>query len=230
MLRAHGHHEQVELRGQGVQAGITADAVHLVRALAQNADVFPWKTFRQNIVQNDPAEIPASGGNSDDAYLPWMQQRMDPAYGALVFALGGQGKPAHAVQRNHEKIRKGVGIDLHLLDDEFRIGIDRRVVASHLDERGKTFQKLLVGHDSAAGRESAPRVCGRRWSCGTGEKALPVGKLARGGHYGLPLSEPLGIQLRIRSPESGAHDHAEFAGIAQPHDKARCRTRLNPGA
>ena len=50
------------------------------------------------------------------------------------------------------------------------------------------------------------------------EKGRPVGHGRRSGHDGLALAKPFCVQFGVRTAQTGADHHAEFPGVANPHD------------
>ena len=133
--------------------------------------------------------------------------------------FAGRRKAAHAVQRHHQIIRKRERVDFQFLNDERRVRVGGRKVVAHADERFETFDELVVGHDAAL-----PARQPRQFSVGHGfaeqfEEGVPVRQFGQGRDDGLSLAEAFGVEFGIRTAETGADDHPEFAGATQAHDE-----------
>ena len=219
LFRADGDDEQVERFGQGLDVGHAAHAAGVGFAFADDGQPIAIEAGIDDVFKDDAPEVPAFGGYAHYADGLRVQQVVDFFDGAGHDGFAGRREAAHAVQRHHQIVRKRERVDFQFLDDERCAWVGGRKVVAHADEGLETFDELVVGHDAALSARQA-----RQLPIGDGlaeqlEEGVPVRQFGQGRDDGLPLAEAFGVEFGIRAAETGADDHAEFAGTAQAHDQ-----------
>ena len=212
-------HEEVHPARQRVEVRDAAHAVERVHARLDERDPAGIEAVGEDVAQDDPAVVHARGRGAYHADGRGVQQTVDLGDRPRRVGLRGQREAAHAVQRHHQELAEGEGVDFKLLDDVGLRGVGRRVVVGHGDERAEALDQLLVGHDALlAARQAGDLAVGER-AAEELEEALPVAHRGGGGHDRLPLAEALGVEFRVGAADPGADHHAELARAADADDQ-----------
>ena len=228
LFRSDGDDEQIQRIRKRTEVRHAAHPAGVVFAVTDDDEFVAVKTGVDDVFKDDPPEIPALGGNADDADGFRVQQVGDFLDGTGSGAFAGSRKAAHAVQRDHEVVRERERVDLQFFNDERCIGVAGGEIVPHADERLEAFDKLVVGHNAAL-----PAGQPGQFPVGDGlaeklEEGIAVGQFRQCGDDGLPFAETLGVELGVRTAEARADDHAELACAAQPDDQLvaeRCGVR-----